>query len=134
MPNSATLFERLGGRAGIERIVDAFYARIEHDEGLRPLFPPDLGPGRERQKLFLEQWLGGEERYSAQHGPPMMRRRHFPFAITEGASVRWLGHMRAALAECGVSEGDAREFLGHLAPFARHMVNTVDEVAREEGA
>ena len=77
----AELLDRIGGREVIERVVDAFYDAVETDEELRPLFPEDMDDGREKQKLFLEQWLGGEPRYSEQYGHPQLRRRHFPFVI-----------------------------------------------------
>ena len=79
----ATLFERIGGRAVVERIVADFYDRVERDPELRPIFPEDLSSGREKQTLFLEQWLGGEPRYSERWGHPRLRIRHFPFVITE---------------------------------------------------
>ena len=131
-PESAgpTLFERLGGRESVERLVDAFYDRIERDPELRPIFPEDLGPGREKQKLFLEQWLGGEERYSRRHGQPMLRRRHFPFVISERAAGRWLRHMAEALRGCGVAADVAAEMLAGLGPLARQVVNEGDDVPR----
>lgn len=119
-----TPFERLGGRAVLHRIVDEFYTRIDADAELRPIFPDDLVPGREKQKLFLEQWLGGEPLYERAHGPPMMRRRHLPFAITVSAAERWLTHFEAALEADGTEEGLATEIMTALRPLAMRMVNT----------
>ena len=121
---TATPFARLGGRAAVARLVDAFYDRVEADPELRAVFPADLGPGRERQKLFLEQWLGGEPRYERAYGPPALRRRHLPFAITEAAAERWLAHFAAALDECAVEPDLAAEVLAALRPVALRMVNT----------
>ena len=121
-----TPFDRLGGREALHRLVDDFYARVEADADLRPIFPPDLVPGRERQKLFLEQWLGGEPLYERAHGPPMMRRRHLPFAITVPAAERWLAHFEAALAASGADAALASEIMDALRPFALRMVNTSD--------
>ena len=119
-----TPFERLGGREVLHRIIDDFYERIDADAELRPIFPDDLVPGREKQKLFLEQWLGGEPLYERAHGPPMMRRRHLPFAITVPAAERWLTHFGAALAASGTDEGLAEEIMTALRPVAMRMVNT----------
>jgi len=126
-----SLLARLGGREAIERIVEAFYARIEADEELRPLFPDDLAAGREKQKLFLEQWLGGEERYSDRYGDPRLRRRHFPFVISERAAGRWLRHMTEALRECDVDSDVVGEMVKALAPLAHHMINEGEDVPRE---
>ena len=121
-----TPFDRLGGRDALHRVVDDFYARVEADAELRPIFPADLVPGRERQKLFLEQWLGGEPLYERAHGPPMMRRRHLPFPITVPAAERWLLHFRAALDASGADAALAAEIMDALGPFALRMVNTQD--------
>lgn len=131
------LLERVGGREGVARIVEAFYARIETDAELRALFPEDMSGGREKQKLFLEQWLGGEARYSRRYGDPRLRRRHFPFVISDRAAGRWLRHMAGALTECGIDEATRVALLGALGPLARHMVNEGEDVPREplpEGA
>lgn len=118
-----TPFERLGGREVLHGIIDDFYERIDADAELRPIFPDDLVPGREKQKLFLEQWLGGEPLYERAHGPPMMRRRHLPFPITVPAAERWLTHFGAALDASGTDEGLAAEIMTALRPVAMRMVN-----------
>ena len=125
------LFERIGGRPIIERIVREFYDRVEADEELRPLFPDDLTEGRQKQVLFLEQWLGGEARYSEQYGHPRLRMRHFPFTIDERAAGRWLRHMGEAFRAAGVPDREMQEVFAGLGPLARHMVNSDQDVPRE---
>lgn len=124
------LFERVGGRAAIERVVREFYDRVEADAGLRALFPADLAAGREKQALFLEQWLGGEPRYSARYGHPRLRMRHFPIVIDERAAGRWLRHMGEAFRAAGVGEEEIAEVFADLGPLAKHMVNADDDVPR----
>ena len=125
------LLERVGGREVIERIVDAFYDAVEADEELREVFPEDLAPGREKQKLFLEQWLGGEPLYSQEYGHPRLRRRHFPFVITERTAGRWMRHMIQAFRDCGVAEQEVAEVVAVFGPMAKHMVNADDDVPRD---
>lgn len=115
----------------IERVVDAFYDKVETDEELRPLFPAELDEGRNKQKLFLEQWLGGEPRYSEQHGHPRLRRRHFPFVIDERAAGRWMRHMIQAFRDCGVGEPEVAELVASFGPMAKHMINANEDVPRE---
>jgi hemoglobin len=122
--SAATPFERLGSRDAVARLVDAFYDRIEADAELRPIFPADPGPGRAKQQLFLEQWLGGAPAYQRRYGPPAMRRRHLPFAITEHAAERWLAHFAAALEACETEPELAAEVLAALRPLALRIVNT----------
>ena len=128
---AAPLFERIGGRETVRRIVDAFYDGIEQDSELRPMFPRDMESGREKQRLFLEQWLGGAPGYSEQFGHPRLRRRHFPFVIDQRAAGRWLHHMGNALRAAQVPEHELQEILAALGQLARHMVNVDEDVPRE---
>lgn len=134
LPNQAprsTPFERVGGREVIRRIVEDFYARIEQDAALREVFPADLASGIERQKLFMEQWLGGAPLYSMTVGQPMLRRRHFPFVIGPEHAERWLLHMRAAMHSAGVDDATTAEIMQRLEPLAMHMINDRDDVPRD---
>ena len=133
MRSPRTRFERLGGRDALEAIVHTFYDLIDADPELRPVFPPDLRPGRDKQAAFLEQWMGGEPRYSQIYGEPALRRRHRPFAITGRGAERWLEHFAAALEAHEVEEALAREIMDALRPIALRMVNTT-EVRTRPGA
>ncbi len=124
------LLDRIGGREVIERIVEAFYDLVEADAELRALFPEDLRAGREKQALFMEQWLGGEPRYSEQYGHPRLRMRHFPFVIDERMAGLWLRHMGEAFRAVGVGEQEMAEVFADLGPLARHMVNAHQDVPR----
>ncbi len=123
--------EPFGGRDGVHRIVDDFYRRVAADEVMRPIYPEDLGPGREKLKLFMVQWLGGPPEYSNIYGHPRLRRRHFPFIIDERATGRWLRHMRGAMLDNGVPEATTKTIFEALAPLSKHMVNANDNVPRE---
>jgi hemoglobin len=118
------LFEELGGRENVETVVDRFYDLIDEDPELRPIFPASMDQGRARQKLFLEEWLGGEPRYTTNIGPWQLRRRHAPFRVTESGAARWIGHMEVALVDCGASKELAAEIASFLRPVAFRMVNT----------
>ena len=118
------LFEELGGRESIEKVVDRFYDLIDEDPELRPIFPASMEQGRARQKLFLEEWLGGEPRYTTDIEPWQLRRRHAPFRVTEAGAARWIGHMEDALLDCGASKELAAEIVSFLRPVAFRMVNS----------
>ena len=130
-----TLIARIGGRDAVERVVDSLYDCIEADPEIRPLFPADLDAGRAKQKLFFEEWLGGEPRYTQRYGSPRLRQQHLPFPISLPHAERWLSHMSAAMHECGVAEEVAGEIMEALRPLARHFVNqpAPDSAAPDEG-
>ncbi|MBI2767851.1 MAG: globin [Chloroflexi bacterium] len=126
-----SLFAQFGGRAAVEAVVEDFYVRVEADAHMRPIYPEDLEPGKAKLKLFLEQWLGGEARYSDLYGHPRLRRRHFPFVIDDLAAGRWLRHMREAMTANGVPSGVQAHVFERLGPLAHHMVNAGENVPRE---
>jgi len=96
---TTTLYERAGGMPFFERLVGRFYASVDTDPILRPLYPDaDLGPAQRRLTLFLAQYWGGPRTYDDERGHPRLRMRHAPFAIDVAARDRWLSLMRAALA------------------------------------
>ncbi len=130
-PGRLSLFERVGGRDGVARLIDTFYDAVEADEELRAIFPPDMTEGREKQKWFFEQWMGGEPLYSDRFGHPRLRRRHFPFVIDKRLAGRWLHHFGTALRTCGVAQADIEEIMGGLGPLAHHMINAGEDVPRE---
>ena len=127
---ASSLYLDCGGREGVERIVDSFYRRVEADSHMRPIYPEDLGPGKLKLTLFLEQWLGGPASYSDLYGHPRLRRRHFPFTIDELAAGRWLRHMREAMVENGVPAKAVEVIFESLGPLAKHMVNANEDVPR----
>ena len=49
----AEIYEMIGGENTFRNLVDVFYAKIEHDDLLRPMFPETLDHGKELQYLFL---------------------------------------------------------------------------------
>ncbi len=122
-----TPFELIGGADGIARLVDAFYPRVQRDPDLAPIFPDDIAPVRDKQHLFLTQFLGGPSLYSERHGSPMLRARHLPHAVTPRRRDAWLRCMSAAMDEIGLT-GDVREFVfARLVQVAHHMVNLPDD-------
>jgi hemoglobin len=96
-----TLTERAGGVEAFVQLVDAFYARVEGDELLRPMYPVDLAPGKRHLALFLAQYFGTVGAYSDERGHPRLRMRHAAFPIDPEAAGRWAAHMLAAVDEQG---------------------------------
>ncbi len=128
----ASLYERVGGQLFFDALVERFYAGVEEDPLLRPLYPEDLTESRRHLALFLGQYWGGPPAYSQERGHPRLRRRHAPFRIGLAERDAWLRHMRAALAGAGLSPGDADDVDAYLTMAATSLVNS--GVADELGA
>lgn len=124
---ASSLYERVGGTAFFERLVDAFYDGVAGDEVLAPLYPehPDFSGARHRLTLFLVQYWGGPTTYSDERGHPRLRMRHFPFRIGPDERDRWLRHMRAAIEQtCDDTQADvAEQLVAYFVPAAEHLRN-----------
>jgi hemoglobin len=118
----------VGGVPAFRALVDDFYARVETDPPLRRLYPEDLGPGKEALALFLAQYFGAGNVYSATKGHPRLRMRHAPFRITHDGATRWATHMAAAVREQGWPDEAVEAVLGYVAMAAPTMINTVEQV------
>ncbi len=59
-----TPYEMLGGDETLRKLVDAFYPKVYADPRLAPLFEDDMEIIKEKQRLFLTQFLGGPPLYS----------------------------------------------------------------------
>ena len=120
-----TLYAAVGGMPFFTRLVDAFYDRVQRDQVLVALYPEpeDLGPARERLRLFLAQYWGGPTTYSQERGHPRLRMRHQPFAIDENARDRWLFAMRGALDELNPSTPFATALMDYFTMAADAMRN-----------
>jgi hemoglobin len=123
MSSEQTIYELAGGEPAFRRLVDAFYARVEQDPLLRPMFPADLEPGKASQRLFLIQYFGGPNTYSQQRGHPRLRMRHAPFPIGQAARDAWLAHMLAALDEAAIPEPARGPMRDYFAMAATAMIN-----------
>ncbi len=123
---SQTPYERLGGEAGVRRLVHRFYVLMDElpeAYGIRRLHPADLADSEQKLFEFLTGWLGGPPLYVGKHGHPRLRARHLPFPIGPDERDQWLLCMRLALDE-QVDDAAFREPLyAALADLAGHMVN-----------
>lgn len=109
------------GETGLRSLVSRFYQRIPDDSILGPMYDPGtLEEAEERLADFLVFRTGGPQTYLSRRGPPRLRIRHAPFAITPAARDRWVALMDAALADCDCDPAIAKvlqEFLHQSATF-----------------
>lgn len=124
------VFDAVGGMPAFEAIVESFYARVEHDELLRPMYPDDLTAGKRHLALFLAQYWGGGQRYTVERGHPRLRMRHASFPITPEAAGRWALLMREALFEQGWPEEAQAQFLAYIERAAATLVNQFPHATR----
>lgn len=119
----ATLFERLGAE-NLKVLVDRFYDRVFVHDRISHLFKTDKETIKEKQRLFLTQFLGGPAVYTMQYGHPRLRARHLPHPIAHDDAVAWLSCMSAAIATLPVEDSLKDELFERFVPTAMFMVNT----------
>lgn len=98
----ATLFAEIGGQPVVDRLVDAFYHRMDtlpEAKAIRAMHADDLGPVKTVLKHYLGEWLGGPKLYSQAHGHPRLRQRHMRFSIGIAERDAWMLCMQGALDE-----------------------------------
>ena len=123
-----TYYEAVGGEATFRRLVDEFYAGVADDPLLRPMYPEaDLGPAADRLTLFLMQYWGGPNTYSARRGHPRLRMRHEPYRIGPAECDAWLQHMRRALDSLGLPDEYDSAMWQYLERAAYFLINAPEE-------
>ena len=123
-----TLYERAGGRAFFEGLVDRFYDGVEEDPILRPLYPPNLRPPREHLTKFLIQYWGGPTDYMDERGHPRLRMRHVNFAIGWAERDAWFKHMEAAVKSGGLTAEDEALMMDYFNTSATFLINRPDQI------
>lgn len=121
-PQPGSVADRIGPEAFLG-LVDDFYARVEEDELLRPMYPEDLEPGKTHLAQFLAQYFGAGMVYSSHRGHPRLRMRHVEFPITIEAASRWAAHMTDAIEAQGFDEDVEAELLAYVVHATPQMVN-----------
>ncbi|HEY8334536.1 MAG TPA: group II truncated hemoglobin [Tardiphaga sp.] len=108
-----SMFERIGGAVVIDRLVEAFYRRMDtlpEARAIRTMHADDLGVVKSTLKRYLSEWTGGPKLYSPEKGHPRLRQRHMGFQIGNAERDAWLLCMRGALEET-VADAAARQDL-----------------------
>ena len=104
MSGTPTLYEWAGGRQAFERLIDAFYDRVEGDELLAPLFGGSVS--QEHRDHVVAWWcevFGGPDRYTAELGGyERMVSKHRGLGITPEQRFRFASLMSLAGDDAGL--------------------------------
>ena|SRR5215204_5126374 len=87
LPGATTLFERLGGRPGISRLIKWFYARVRFEPDLEPIFNAHVPKWSEHLETLIDFWctqVGGPATYRSGMG------RHFKLQLGPEHFSTWL--------------------------------------------
>ena len=124
-----SIFERIGGSAVVDVLVDRFYDNMDafpEAAAIRAMHAADLGPIRDVLKRYFTEWLGGPPQYSSERGHPRLRMRHMHVSIGATERDAWLACMRPAL-EDAIADKETRDGI------YRAMANLADHMRNREG-
>ena len=122
---SQPLFERLGGRPGLERLLERFYDRARHDEVLGPIFGAHIHDWDSHLQTVTNFWsnhTGGPVIYRGGMG------KHLRLGLAESHFDRGLTLWEEnAVAEVG--EAHARELVAIARQVARNLVAMANQMS-----
>jgi hemoglobin len=114
-----SLFERIGGVAGVTRMISRFYARVLDDPELRPFFEGvPMHKLRHMQFEFFSAAMGGPSPYTGRtvahaHQGRHIRREHFQ-AFVE--------HLFETLKEYDLSDDDRYAIIARINTYADDVI------------
>ena len=125
MAEPVELYRALGGVAGCRALATTFYARVEQDPVLRPLFPSTFTCAIEEFSAFLVQFLGGEAEATQRRWWLSLGESHSRFQIGERERNAWLRAMTATLEDASViaDSGVRRTLLEFFHCSSAYVVN-----------
>ena len=126
------LYHMLGGMDTCQRLSAAFYAHVEHDPVLRPLYPPTLkGCPIKALAAFLIQFFGGPCEYAPRRWSLSLREAHLRFAIGQKEREAWLNNMLQAVDEVNIKEPTRSALRWFFAQSSAFFINQPPEAANE---
>lgn len=125
---TGTLYERIGGEAGVRRLVEAFYDLIEtHPAGepvkLLQLRGHGIAHARIDQVNFLSGFFGGPKLYAEKYGHSNVRHIHAHVEIDEAARDAWLTCMAMAFDQVGAESALKQEIMHNFTVISNLLVN-----------
>jgi truncated hemoglobin YjbI len=125
------LFTLLGGTQGCTRLARLFYAEVERDPVLRPLFGKKFLEPTRHLAAYLSLLAGGPQEYSRDRWSLSLREAHRRFAIGPAERDAWLAAMARTLDEAGVPEPARAALLAFFGRSAPTLVNRGERAAAE---
>lgn len=110
-----TLFDKLGGKAGVELAVDKFYDRVLKDDRIKHFFEGvDMVKQRAHQRAFLTYAFGGTSKYDGLQ----MREAHKELVEERGLSGEHFDAVAEDLLETLREMGVSEELIAEVATVA----------------
>lgn len=117
-----SLYDRLGGKNGLQSAVKLFYGKIKDDPSVSHYFRNiDFVKLMEHQTVFLSFATGGPDYYTGKS----LRQSHEHLNITSAHFDVVLGHLTDSLVELGVAGSDVVQVLSLLLPLKARLTQDI---------
>jgi hemoglobin len=126
-----SLYDQVGGEAGVLNLVKVFYDIVEtepfaHKLLLLHLRGNGLAHSRVEQFNFLSGFLGGPKLYVEKHGHSNVRTMHEHVEITVESKDIWLTSMSMAIEQIGFETSTKNILMRNFTAAAERLVNKTD--------
>ncbi|MEM7556471.1 MAG: group 1 truncated hemoglobin [Cyanobacteria bacterium P01_A01_bin.84] len=117
---STTLYEKIGGKATLEKVVDEFHKLILADSSLNAFFAnTDMEKQGNHQVAFFSQILGGPNDYQGRS----MDKTHSGMSLQQPHFDAIVKHLTNAMTASGVSSDDTKAVMDRVANLKGAILN-----------
>ena len=135
MSDGQTVYEAIGGEAGVRKLDDHFYElmdTLQEGKAARAIHPADLSDSNQKLFEYFSGWLGGPQLFVERRGPPMLRARHLHARIAAPEVESWLICFMRAWRDVVGDRPEVDELvLPQIQSLAHHMRNKEDAKTTE---
>ena len=121
-PPPKSLFEKVGKKEGLTKIVDSFVKNLAADPRVNKSFGKLKAPQVEKYKAAMVEQLCEFAGGDCKNDEKALKELHKPLKFTEKQFEGFVDDLKNALAENTVAEEDIAELLGKLAPKRDEIV------------
>jgi hemoglobin len=121
-PAPKTLYERLGGKEGVDKIIASLLANATADADIKKLFAKVTGPKLDNFKKQLADFICEKADGGCKYGGKDMKAAHKGMGITDPQWDAFVKDFTLALDENKVGETEKSELFGAIAPLHDDIV------------
>jgi hemoglobin len=117
------IYQDIGGMETCRRLAAAFYARVQSDSVLLPIYGRSLHCVVESLATFLAQHFGGPCEYSKGRWSLSLYEAHLRFKIGQAERDAWVKDMTLAMEDVGIGEPARAEMAQFFARASTYLIN-----------
>jgi hemoglobin len=121
-PAPKALYDRIGGKEGVDKVIASLIANVTADAELKKLFAKTTGPKLDNFKKQLADFICEQTGGGCKYGGKDMKAAHKGMGITDPQWDAFVKDFTLALDENKVGEKEKSELFGAIAPLHDDIV------------